>query len=125
MLLSPHAKDLFCVDYETEQALQKTKLVVLTQLTIPFQWQSKVVDPVGLSVSSFLYIFFIYNSELVLVLHIAEILLVGRYAIISQSMKNVTTELLLKILKNSLTIPKRIIRIRIWKKGRHYHGQKE
>ena len=106
MLLSPHAKDLFCVDFETEQALQKTKLFVLTQLSIPFQWQSKVVDPVGLSVSSFLYIFFIYNSELVLVLHIAEILLAGRYAIISQSMKNVTTELLLKILKNSLTIPK-------------------
>jgi hypothetical protein len=125
VLLSPHAKDLFCVDYETEQVLQKTKLFVLTQLSIPFQWQSKVVDPVGLSVSSFLYIFFIYNSELVLVLHIAEILLAGRYAIISQSMKNVTTELLLKILKNSLTIPKRIIRIRIWKKGRHYHGQKE
>ena len=125
MLLSPHAKDLFCVDYETEQVLQKTKLFVLTQLSIPFQWQSKVVDPVGLSVSSFLYIFFIYNSELVLVLHIAEILLAGRYAIISQSMKNVITELLLKILKNSLTIPKRIIRIRIWKKGRHYHGQKE
>ena len=100
-------------------------MFVLTQLSIPFQWQSNVVDPVGLSVSSFLYIFFIYNSELVLVLHIAEILLAGRYAIISQSMKNVTTELLLKILKNSLTIPKRIIRIRIWKKGRHYHGQKE
>jgi hypothetical protein len=44
-----HAKDLFCrfrkKTYDSLLPLQKTK-VVRTQLCIPFQWQSNVVDPV-------------------------------------------------------------------------------
>jgi len=52
------------------EPLQKTKYFVSTQVYILFQWQSKVVNPIDPTLSSFLYIsvWLLYINVLVLIL---------------------------------------------------------
>ena len=75
------------------EPLQKAKLFVPTQLSIPFQWQTKVVDLIHSSPSlidlihsspSLISKQFLYIVEFVLVLNMSEILLAGRQAMLNQ-----------------------------------------
>ena len=59
----------------------KTKLCIPTQISMLFQLQSKIVEPVDPSLTSFLYSVFFNIIELVFVLNIAVILLAGRQSI--------------------------------------------
>jgi hypothetical protein len=56
-------------------AATKIKYFVPTQLSLRFKLQSKVVEQVNASLSSFYIVFYIYIIELVLIQNITEVLL--------------------------------------------------